>query len=185
MSRARHDVEKNNLQARTISCNAARVMSYDCVLLLLYRDNVFDCMNGNFRSPELVKRYKYTYYDLKTPLNSNFGNNNRQVTDNYRFTVDNSSEANPVDWYNAFLEVEFKLVTLAGSATGITARTNNGNQDCTTTNGQTFSRELQLECNGITVYNNTLTNETSNVLSLLNYTKNVLQILLEKINFSI
>ena len=72
-------------------------------------------MNGNFRRPEFVKRYEYNYYDLATPLNSIVANNARQTKDNYRFTVDNSSEANPIDWYNAYLEVDFKLVTLADS----------------------------------------------------------------------
>ena len=32
----------------------------------------------SLRSPEIVKRYEYTYYDLETPLNSNIANNNRQ-----------------------------------------------------------------------------------------------------------
>ena len=82
-----------------------------------------------------------------------------------------SSEANPIDWYNAYLEVDFQLVTTADSATRITAGPNNGNQDCTVTNGHTFIKEIEVECNGITVYNNTRANETSNVLSLLNYTK--------------
>lgn len=65
-------------------------------------------MNGNFRSPEFVKRYEYSYiFDLQTPLNANVGANNRQTKDNYLFVVDNSSEANPIDWYNAYLEVNF------------------------------------------------------------------------------
>ena len=67
-------------------------------------------MNGNFRKPEFVKRYEYTYYDLETPLNAIVANNARQTKDNYRFVVDNSSEANPIDWYNAYLEVDFQLV---------------------------------------------------------------------------
>ena len=33
---------------------------------------------AKFRSPELVKRYEYNYYDLQTPLNSDVGNNQRQ-----------------------------------------------------------------------------------------------------------
>ena len=45
----------------------------------------------SLRSPELVKRYEYTYYDLETPLNSNVANNNRQIKRDYRFVVDNSS----------------------------------------------------------------------------------------------
>ena len=127
-------------------------------------------MNGNFRKPEFVKRYEYTYFDLETPLNANVANNARQVKDNYRFIVDNSSEANPIDWYNAYLEVDFQLVALADGA-GIPAGANNGNQDATTTNGHTFIKEIQVECNGMTVYNNTRANESSNALALLKYTK--------------
>ena len=128
-------------------------------------------MNGNFRKPKFVKRYEYNYYDLETPLNSNVANNARQTKNNYRFEVDNSSEANPIDWYNAYLEVDFKLVQLANSAAGITAGTGNAANVCTTTNGQTFIKEIQVECNGITVYNNTRANESANILSMLKYTK--------------
>ena len=28
----------------------------------------------------------------------------------YQFVVDNSSQANPIDWYNTYFEVDFKLV---------------------------------------------------------------------------
>ena len=83
----------------------------------------------------------------------------------------NSSEANPIDWYNAYLEVDFQLVTLADSAVGIVAGANNGNQDCTTTNGNTFIKEIQVECNGTSVYTNMRANESSNALTLLKYTK--------------
>ena len=127
-------------------------------------------MNGNFRKPEFVKRYEYTYYDLETPLNAIVANNARQTKDNYRFVVDNSSEANPIDWYNAYLEVDFQLVQLANGA-GITAGANGGNQDATTTNGNTFIKEIQVECNGISVYTNMRANESSNALPLLKYTK--------------
>ena len=56
-------------------------------------------------SPKLVKQYEYSYYDLQTPLNDNVANNNRQTKDNYLFSIDNSREANPIDWYNAYVEV--------------------------------------------------------------------------------
>ena len=128
-------------------------------------------MNGNFRKPEYVKRYEYTYYDLQTPLNAIVANNARQRKDNYRFVVDNSSEANPIDWYNAYLEVDFQLVTLADSNVGIVAGPNNGNQDATTTNGNTFIKEIQVECNGTSVYTNMKANEATNALTLLKYTK--------------
>ena len=127
-------------------------------------------MNGNFRHPKFVKRYEYNYYDLETPLNAIVANNARQTKNNYRFEVDNSSEANPIDWYNAYLEVDFKLVKL-DDGTGITVDPAATANKCTTTNGQTFVKEIQVECNGITVYNNTRANESTNVLSMLKYTK--------------
>ena len=129
-------------------------------------------MNGNFRKPEFVKRYEYTYYDLETPLNAIVADNARQTKDNYRFVVDNSSEANPIDWYNAYLEVDFQLVTLADSTAGIVGGDiDNDNKVCTTTNGHTFIKEIQVECNGISVYTNMKANESSNALTLLKYTK--------------
>ena len=128
-------------------------------------------MNGNFRHPKFVKRYEYNYYDLETPLNAIVANNATQTKNNYRFEVDNSSEANPIDWYKAYLEVEFKLVTLADSTVGIEVGADNNNKKCTTTNGQTFIKKIEVECNGITVYNNTRANKSANVLSMLKYTK--------------
>ena len=128
-------------------------------------------MNGNFRKPEYVKRYEYNNFDLVTPLNAIVANNARQRKDNYRFVVDNSSETYPIDWYNAYLEVDFQLVTLADSAVGIVAGPNNGDQDATTTNGNTFIKEIQVECNGTSVYTNMKANEATNALTLLKYTK--------------
>ena len=128
-------------------------------------------MNGNFRHPKFIKRYEYNYYDLETPLNAIVANNATQTKNNYRFEVDNSSEANPIDWYKAYLEVDFKLVTLADSTVGIEVGGDTNNKKCTTTNGQTFIKKIEVECNGITVYNNTRANESANVLSMLKYTK--------------
>ena len=130
-------------------------------------------MNGNFRSPKFIKRYEYSYFDLQTPLNANVGANNRQRKDNYLFVVGNSSQANPVDRCNAYLEVNFKLLATnqEQDGAGIGAGTGNANLFSTATNGPTFIREIQVECNGITVYNNTIANESSSILSLLKYTK--------------
>ena len=58
------------------------------------------------------------------------------------------------------------------SDTGIAQGIGNVNQFCTTTNGQTFIKEIQVECNGMECnWNITRANESSNVLSMLNYTK--------------
>ena len=116
-----------------------------------------------------MKWYEYSYFDLQTPLNANVGANNQQTKDNYLFVVDNNSEANPIDWYYSYLEVNFKLLATDQDQDGATIRDGTGNVNLfsTTTNGSTFIREIQVECHGITVYNNT----SSNGLSLLKYTK--------------
>ena len=49
----------------------------------------------------------------------------------------------PIDWYNAYLEVDFQLVTLADSTVGITAGANNGDQDATTTNATLSSKKFK------------------------------------------
>ena len=128
-------------------------------------------MNDNFRNPKYIKRYEYTYYDLQTPLVSVVANDATQLKDGYRFVVDNSSESNPIDWYNAYLEVNFKLVTLADSTVGIAAADNNANKNCTTTNGQSFINRIQVECNGSSVYDNMKANQSANILTKLKFTK--------------
>ena len=128
-------------------------------------------MNDNFRKPKYVKRYEYTCYDLQTPLNSIVPNGQTQLKTEYQFVVDNSSEANPIDWYNANLEVNFKLVTLADSTAGIAAADNNANKNCTTTKGQSFIHKIGVICDGQTVYENIRANQSANILSKLKFTK--------------
>ena len=120
-----------------------------------------------FRNSELLDSYEYMPYDLEASLNAVVPNNQRQKKKSYQFTVDNSAETDPIDWYKAYFEVDFKLVTLADSDVGITAGANNGNQDCTTTNGHTFIKSIKVQVDGKVVYNNNNANEASNVLSLL------------------
>ena len=67
--------------------------------------------------------------------------------------------------------MSLNFVTLADSTVGIAAGTGQEANFCTTTNGQTFIKKIEVECNGITVYNNTRANESTNVLSMLKYTK--------------
>ena len=107
-------------------------------------------MNRNFRHPKFVKRYEYNYYDLETPLNTIVADAATQRKNNYRFEVDNTSEANPIDWYKAYLEMEFQLVQLADSDAGIVVDPAATANKCTTTNGQTFIKKIEVECNGIT-----------------------------------
>ena len=72
-----------------------------------------DIMNGDFRSDQYLNRTEYYAYDLETDISTTVrGNNQEQMKNQHRFIIDNTAEINPIDWYNAFFEVEFKLVKL-------------------------------------------------------------------------
>ena len=129
-------------------------------------------MNGDFRSDKYLNRMEYYAYDLETDISTTIGGNgNQQVKNQHRFIIDNTAEINPIDWYNAFFEVEFKLVKLAANETGY-ADNNEAANLCTMNNGLSLIKEIRVLSEGESVYNNNISaNECANLLTLLNYTK--------------
>ena len=124
-------------------------------------------MNGDFRSDKYLNRMEYYAYDLETDISTTIrGNNQEQMKNQHRFIIDNTAEINPIDWYNAFFEVEFKLVKLT-DATDFDAA-----DKCTMNNGLSLIKEIRVLSEGESVYNNNISaNESANLLTLLNYTK--------------
>ena len=129
-------------------------------------------MNGDFRSDKYLNRMEYYAYDLETDISTTIrGNNQEQMKNQHRFIIDNTAEINPIDWYNAFFEVEFKLVKLADNATNF-ADDNTAANLCTMNNGLSLIKEIRVLSEGESVYNNNISaNEGANLLTLLNYTK--------------
>ena len=129
-------------------------------------------MNGDFRSDKYLNRMEYYAYDLETDISTTIrGNNQEQVKNQHRFIIDNTAEINPIDWYNAFFEVEFKLVKLADNATNFVDNNTAANM-CTMNNGLSLIKEIRVLSEGESVYNNNISaNEGANLLTLLNYTK--------------
>ena len=129
-------------------------------------------MNGDFRSDKYLNRMEYYAYDLETDISTTIrGNNQEQMKNQHRFIIDNTAEINPIDWYNAFFEVEFKLVKLADNATNF-ADNNTAANLCTMNNGLSLIKEIRVLSEGESVYNNNISaNEGANLLTLLNYTK--------------
>ena len=125
-------------------------------------------MNGDFRSDKYLNRMEYYAYDLETDISSTIrGNNQEQMKNQHRFIIDNTAEINPIDWYNAFFEVEFKLVKLANNTQNFVAA-----DKCTMNNGLALIKEIRVLTEGESVYNNNISaNEGANLLTLLNYTK--------------
>ena len=124
-------------------------------------------MNGDFRSDKYLNRMEYYAYDLETDISTTIGGNDQeQVKNQHRFIVDNTAEINPIDWYNAFFEVEFKLVKLGDASNFVAA------DKCTMNNGLSLIKEIRVLSEGESVYNNNISaNESANLLTLLNYTK--------------
>ena len=122
-----------------------------------------------FRSPKYVKRYEYVYYDMRTPLNTQDGAAVVQPRPEHLFVVDNSTEVNPIDWYNAYLEVEFNMKklddTLYPRANDATAKL------AAPSNGLSLIKELKVDCNSTRVYTNSRANETANIIALTTYSK--------------
>ena len=129
-------------------------------------------MNGDFRSDKYLNRMEYYAYDLETDISTTIrGNNQEQMKNQHRFIIDNTAEINPIDWYNAFFEVEFKLVKLADNATNF-ADNNTAANLCTMNNGLSLIKEIRVLSEGESVYNNNISaNEGATLLTLLNYTK--------------
>ena len=129
-------------------------------------------MNGDFRSDKYLNRMEYYAYDLETDISTTKrGNNQEQMKNQHRFIIDNTAEINPIDWYNAFFEVEFNLVKLADNATNF-ADNNTAANLCTMNNGLSLIKEIRVLSEGESVYNNNISaNEGANLLTLLNYTK--------------
>ena len=124
-------------------------------------------MNGDFRSDKYLNRMEYYAYDLETDISTTkMGNNQEQIKNQHRFIIDNTAEINPIDWYNAFFEVEFKLVKLADGTNFVAA------DKCTMNNGLSLIKEIRVLSEGESVYSNNISaNEGANLLTLLNYTK--------------
>ena len=123
-----------------------------------------------FRSPEYVKRYEYVYYDMRTPLNTQSGNNVVQPRPEHLFVVDNSTEVNPIDWYNAYLEVEFNMQKLANN-TKYDGANDANTKMAAPSNGLSLIKELKVDCNSTRVYTNSRANETANIIALTTYSK--------------
>ena len=125
-------------------------------------------MNGDFRSDKYLNRMEYYAYDLETDISTTIrGNNQEQMKNQHRFIIDNTAEINPIDWYNAFFEVEFKLVKLADNAASFAEA-----DMCSMNNGLSLIKEIRVLSEGESVYNNNISaNEGANLMTLLNYTK--------------
>ena len=120
----------------------------------------------NYRNSKLVERYEDVVFELDKALNANPANGQSQVKEGYRFTVDNTGESTPFDWYHARFNVDINLEKLADGA-DVAANDHNG----IVNSAFALIRKLNVKMNGVDVYDCSGANHATNIKNLLEYSR--------------
>ena len=143
----------------------------------------------SFRNPSYLERYEDVVFDLENPLNVAPANNDTQDRNNLKFIADNSGEVTPFDWYNARMELDFKVDQLNGTDFVIGANVQDNDLPNATAglgdrvrayaadqmgivNGaNSFISRLSVLANGKELYQCNYANHSVNIKNLLEYNK--------------
>ena len=118
----------------------------------------------SFHAPRYLENYEDVIFNTEQILNINPNDTLHQNRDGIKFTIDNTGETNPFDWYNARLSVNFKVDKLVDHS-AIAVRDNIG-----TVNGSnTLIKKLIVKANGATDYDCDYANHCVNIKNLLEY----------------
>ena len=118
----------------------------------------------SFRAPRYLESYEDVVYSTEQILDINPNDTLHQKRDGIKFSVDNTGETNPFDWYNARLSVNFKvdkLVDHSAIAVGDNIGTVNGSNS--------LIKKLIVKANGAGVYDCDYANQRVNIKNLLEY----------------
>lgn len=142
----------------------------------------------SFRNPSYLERYEDVVFDLEQPLVTGDPGNNviQPRSDNMKFVADNSGEVTPFDWYNARIEMDFKMDTLAGADFVIPAAasaaeiltgsradivTYEADQQGIVNGANSFIKKISVLANGKELYQCNYANHSVNIKNLLEYNK--------------
>lgn len=118
----------------------------------------------SFSKSKLVKRYEYFNVDLQTPIKLP-GNNINHDKSGYKFNVDSSSETHPLDWFNSYLEIDFKITKMDDTGYGI-------NDEVTTINGiSSLISQMKVDFNGTNLLDTMQINHCINVKNLVEFSQ--------------
>ena len=115
-----------------------------------------------YRNASLMERYEDIIFELDANLIIP-ANGFRQKKDNHTFSIDNSGELPPLDWYNARFNVDFKLQQLGGG--------NIAANDGIVNSAFSLINNLIVKINGVTVYDCSNVNQATNIKNLLEYSQ--------------
>ena len=117
-----------------------------------------------FRSSQNCERYDYVSVDLQRPIKLP-ANNNNQVKTGYKFAVDSTHDINPIDWYNAYFELDFKITEMDNTNYA-------ADDDISIINGGFgIIDEFSVDFDGVKVLDSQKTNHAMNIKNLVDFTK--------------
>ena len=118
----------------------------------------------SFRAPHYLENYEDVVFNTEQVLAINPNDTLHQKRDGIKFSVDNTGETNPFDWYNARLSVNFKVDKLADHA--VIAE---GDNIGTVNGSNSLIKRLILKAIGTNVYECDHANQFVNIKNLLEY----------------
>ena len=117
-----------------------------------------------FRDSQHCERYEYVSVDLQNPIKIP-ANNSNQVKTDYKFTVDSTHESNPMDWYNAYFELDLKITEMDNTDYG-------ADDDVAIINGGfSIINQIVVDFDGVQVLNSQQCNHALNIKNLTDFTK--------------
>ena len=124
-----------------------------------------------FRSPEYCDRYEYIPIQLDTHITTP-GDNVAQLENSYQFTINDRSSY--LDWFNAYFEVDFKVVQDANAEYLAATRIAMIND------AVSLIADMQFKQNGKTAYDSNDLYRVTNIKKTLSRCHKNMQILLFK-----
>ena len=117
-----------------------------------------------FRSSQSCKRYEYVSVDLQNPIKLP-ANNSNQVKTGYKFTVDSTHDSTPMDWYNAYFELDLKITEMDNTNYGA------GDNASIINGGFGIIDQITVDFDGVKVLDLEKTNHGLNVKNLTDFSK--------------
>ena len=116
----------------------------------------------SFRSTQNCKRYEYVSVDLQNPIQLPVNNANQKKT-GYKFTVASTHDSTPMDWFNAYFEVDLKVTKMDNTHFAATDNISiiNG--------GFSMINQITVNFDGVKVLDSLNTNHAVNIKNLVDY----------------
>ena len=117
-----------------------------------------------FRNPENCERYEYTPVYLENPIQLPANNSSQEKT-GYLFSIDNTHSSEPIDWYNAYFDIDLKITEMDNTAYGA------GDNASIINGGFGIIKQITVNFDALKVLDLQKTNHALNVKNLTDFSR--------------